>query len=94
MAAAVPVAAQLRGVELANLTWVQAEKALAGDQVVVIPLGAASKEHGPHLRLDNDFHLAEYFKRRVLAASAVVAGILREIGELLKAPLPPRRVLS
>jgi len=64
--------AQQRGVELANLTWVQAEQALAGEQVVVIPLGAASKEHGPHLRLDNDFQLAEYFKRRVLAASAVV----------------------
>jgi creatinine amidohydrolase len=38
----------------------------------VIPLGAAAKEHGPHLRLDNDHQLAEYFRRRVLAASAVV----------------------
>lgn len=66
------VATQQRGVELADLTWVAAEKALAGDTVVVIPLGAASKEHGPHLRLDNDYQLAEYFKRRVLTASAVV----------------------
>ncbi len=69
---AVPVFAQQRGVEMANLTWVEAEKALAGDPVVVIPLGAGSKEHGPHLRLDNDYQLAEYFKRRVLAASNVV----------------------
>jgi hypothetical protein len=43
----VPVEAQKTGVELANLTWVEAEKALAGDPIVVIPLGAASKEHGP-----------------------------------------------
>ena len=69
---ALPVFAQQRGVELANLTWVEAEKILAGDQVVVIPLGAGSKEHGPHLRLDNDYQLAEYFKRRVLAESNVV----------------------
>jgi creatinine amidohydrolase len=70
--AAAPVATQQTGVELSNLTWVEAEEALAGDPIVVIPLGAASKEHGPHLRLDNDYQLAEYFKRRVLAASAVV----------------------
>ena len=70
--AALPVLAQQRGVELANLTWVEAEKALGGDQVVVIPRGAGSKKHGPHLRLDNDYQLAAYFKRRVLAASNVV----------------------
>ena len=70
--AATSLFSQQRGVELANLTWVEAEQVLRGDQVVVIPLGAASKEHGPHLRLDNDYQLAEYFKRRVLDASAVV----------------------
>jgi creatinine amidohydrolase len=40
--------------------------------VVVIPLGAAAKEHGPHLRLKNDLLLAEYFKRRVAAEADVV----------------------
>lgn len=59
-------------VELANVTWVEAERLLTGDPVVVIPLGAAAKEHGPHLRLDNDFQLAEYFKRRVMADASVV----------------------
>ncbi len=40
----------------------------------MIPLGAGSKEHGPHLKLKNDFVLAEYLKRRVLAkADAVIA---------------------
>ncbi len=72
MSAVAQVVAPARGVELANLTWVEAAKVLSGDPVVVIPLGAASKEHGPHLRLDNDFQLAEYFKRRVLAARDVV----------------------
>lgn len=72
VAAVVPVIAQQKSVELANVTWVEAERLLGGDPVVLIPLGAASKEHGPHLRLDNDFQLAEYFKRRVMAANTVI----------------------
>jgi creatinine amidohydrolase len=70
--AVVPAFAQKQSVELSNLTWIEAEQALRGDPVVLVPLGAASKEHGPHLRLDNDFQLAEYFKRRVMATSDVV----------------------
>jgi creatinine amidohydrolase len=38
----------------------------------VIPLGAASKEHGPHLLLENDLLLADYLQERVLAAADVV----------------------
>jgi creatinine amidohydrolase len=54
------------------MTWLEAEKALKSDTVVVIPIGAESKEHGPHLLLKNDFILAEYLKKRVLAQSNVV----------------------
>ncbi|HEY1252744.1 MAG TPA: creatininase family protein [Thermoanaerobaculia bacterium] len=61
-----------KGVLLEDLTWVQAEKRLTPDAVVVIPLGAGSKEHGPHLRLKNDYVLAEYLKRRVLEKADVV----------------------
>jgi len=61
-----------RGIVLADLTWVEAEKVLTPDAVIVIPLGAESKEHGPHLRLDNDFKLATYFRGRILAASRVI----------------------
>jgi creatinine amidohydrolase len=61
-----------KGVLLETLTWFQAERALAADTVVVIPLGAAAKEHGPHLLLKNDLILAEYFKNRVLQAADVV----------------------
>ena len=72
--AAAPLAAQSRqpGVLLADLTWVQAESLLTRDAVVVIPLGAAAKEHGPHLRLDNDLSLAAWFTRRVQAAARVI----------------------
>lgn len=66
-------AQQLRkGIVLENLTWVEAEKVLTKETVVVIPLGAASKEHGPHLKLKNDLILAEYFKKRVLEKADIV----------------------
>ena len=61
-----------KGTLLEELTWIEAESVLLPDTVVVIPLGAASKEHGPHLRLNNDWTLAEYLKRRVLQWAQVV----------------------
>jgi creatinine amidohydrolase len=54
---------------LETLSWDEAERVLTPDTVVVIPLGAESKEHGRHLQLNNDFLMAEYFKQRVLASS-------------------------
>lgn len=67
-----PAQSAPRGIILADLTWVQAERVLTPDAVVVIPLGAEAKEHGPHLRLDNDRSLAEYFRGRILAGADVV----------------------
>jgi creatinine amidohydrolase len=64
--------ARPQGVVLADLTWQQAESLLAPDALVVIPIGAESKEHGPHLRLDNDFVMAQYLRDRVLAAAPVI----------------------
>lgn len=61
-----------QGVVLGDLTWQQAEQQLGPEAIVVIPLGAESKEHGPHLRLDNDLRLARYFTERVRATAAVV----------------------
>jgi|SRR6516162_7485468 creatinine amidohydrolase len=54
---------------LENLTWDEAERVLTPDAVVVIPLGAECKEHGRHLPLNNDFLMAEYFKRRIIAVA-------------------------
>ena len=61
-----------KGTLLENLTWVEAEKILSEKTVVVLPLGAAAKEHGPHLKLKNDWLIAEYLKQRVLAGANVV----------------------
>ena len=61
-----------RGILLEDLTWIEAEKILTQETVVVIPLGAAAKEHGPHLKLKNDWLIAEYLKKRVLEQSHVV----------------------
>jgi creatinine amidohydrolase len=61
-----------KGTRLTDITWQQAGDVLRPDAVVVIPLGAASKEHGPHLKLGNDAILADYLTRRVLDAADVV----------------------
>ncbi len=54
------------------MTWQEAGEVLRSDTVVVIPIGAAAKEHGPHLKLKNDWLLAEYFKREILTNADVV----------------------
>jgi creatinine amidohydrolase len=61
-----------KGRLLGNMSWVEAREALTPQTVVVIPLGAESKEHGPHLPLNTDFRQAEYYKQRVLASADVV----------------------
>lgn len=61
-----------RGLRIETLPWTEAERHLDSGTVVVIPLGAQAKEHGPQLPLNNDWLLAEYFAKRVLAASKVV----------------------
>jgi creatinine amidohydrolase len=61
-----------QGVLLEDLTWQEAETVLRPDTIIIIPIGAASKEHGPHLRLKNDWLLAEYLKRETLKIAGVV----------------------
>jgi len=53
-------------VNIEDLTWLEAEKVLKTYEVVLIALGARTKEHGPHLLLKNDFLMAEYLKDRVI----------------------------
>ncbi len=67
-----------RGVPLTSLTWLEAERVLDGSAIVVIPVGAALKEHGPHLKLNNDERLAAYLQSRVQSAAQVA----------IAAPLP------
>lgn len=61
-----------RGHLLESMTWLAAKDVLTPDAVVVVPIGAASKEHGPHLQLNNDRLIAEYFKERLLTEADVV----------------------
>src|SRR5512133_755941 len=63
------IAVSQRSVRIETLPWTEAERLLDTATVVMIPLGAQSKEHGPHLPLDNDFLLAEDFTTRVMAAT-------------------------
>ena len=43
-----------RSYRLQDLNWQEAEQVLTPDAVVLIPLGGASVEHGPHLKLRSD----------------------------------------
>ncbi len=52
-------------VDIEKLTWIEAEEAIKKHDVVLIALGARTKEHGPHLPLNNDFTMAEYLKDQV-----------------------------
>ncbi|HET7263775.1 MAG TPA: creatininase family protein [bacterium] len=61
-----------RGVFLEELTWTEAEPLLRADPLVVIPIGAGAKEHGPHLPLGTDRIMAEYLARRLAERVPVV----------------------
>lgn len=48
----------MQGKWLETLTWVEAEQWFQKDAVMMVPIGAASKEHGHHLPLCTDYLLA------------------------------------
>jgi creatinine amidohydrolase len=61
-----------RGRAIATLTWPEVEALLQDYRVLMIPLGACTKEHGPHLPLNNDWILAEALAARVLSGARVL----------------------
>lgn len=61
-----------KGRLLRDMTWMEARERFTPDTVIVIPLGAEAKEHGPHLPLANDWNMAEYLKDRVLRDADVI----------------------
>lgn len=61
---------------LEPLAWPEAELLLRQDPVVLLPLGAAAKEHGPHLPLNNDALIAEWLAREVAAREKVLVAPL------------------
>ena len=64
------------GVKLETLDWQTAERHFAANPVVVLPLGAAAKEHGPHLPLNNDAIIAGWLAEQ-----------LRQLRPIVVAPL-------
>jgi creatinine amidohydrolase len=60
------------GVKLESLSWVEAERWFATNPVIVMPLGAAAKEHGPHLPLNNDAIIADWLAENVRQLRPVV----------------------
>ena len=49
----------MKGVRLAEITWLEAKEWLNEDCVVVLPIGGGTKEHGPHLPCGTDFYVIE-----------------------------------
>lgn len=49
-----------RSYRLQDLTWREAEQVLTPETVVLIPLGAATVEHAPYLKLHSDQLIAEH----------------------------------
>jgi len=64
------------GVKLETLSWIEAEQRFADNPIVVIPLGAAAKEHGPHLPLNNDAIIATWLSEQIMQRLAVVVAPL------------------
>ena len=60
------------GVYLENQTWQVAESLLADNPIVVIPLGAAAKAHGPHLPLNSDAITVSWLAEEIRSRLAVV----------------------
>ena len=62
----------INAVFIENKPWTEARMLLQDTTIVVLPLGAEAKEHGPHLLLKNDWLIADYLKDRVAKDQSVV----------------------
>lgn len=62
----------MSGIYLQQQNWQGAEQWLNAEVVVVFPLGAAAKEHGPHLPLNTDAVTANWLAERVRQRLSVV----------------------
>ena len=65
-----------QGCWLEKLSWLEADSLLNAESIVVIPLGAAAKEHGPHLPLNNDALIANWLAGEIVRRLPVVVAPL------------------
>lgn len=70
----------MQGVWLEDLTWPEAKDWFDREPVVMIPIGAASKEHGHALPLCTDYLLARLVMDRVLKEMPIVAAPVVQFG--------------
>lgn len=60
------------GAFLGDLTWPEAEVRMAESPLVVLPVGAGAKEHGPHLPMNADAAVLEYLCQLAVDSLPVV----------------------
>ncbi len=65
---------------MGDLTWPEAQAWIGAGRVVVIPIGAAAKEHGHHLPLKTDYLLAQALADGVAQALPVVIAPIVSFG--------------
>jgi creatinine amidohydrolase len=54
-----------KSIFIEDKSWIEAKNLLSDSTLVLIPLGAAAKEHGPHLLLKNDWLITDYLTHRI-----------------------------
>jgi creatinine amidohydrolase len=77
------------GVWLEDLTWLEARARFDAGAVVVVPVGAASKAHGPHLPLKTDALTARALAQRLIERLPVVAAPVVGFGSIPPSPRLP-----
>jgi len=63
----------MKGSYLESLTWVKAGEIFKTDPVILLPIGAQAKQHGPHLPLNTDWLTAKYLTRQIVERLPVIA---------------------
>lgn len=68
------------GVWLEDLTWPEAKARFEAGTLIVVPVGAAAKAHGPHLPLKTDALTARALVQRLIERLPVVAAPVVDFG--------------
>ncbi len=71
---------RMPGAFLEDLTWPEADARFKAGQPVIIPIGAAALEHGPHLPLNTGYLIARELGRRIAAHMGVVVAPVVSFG--------------
>lgn len=62
----------MKGIRLSEITWEEAAAVVEKYPVAVLPVGAGTKEHGPHLPCGTDLFLANELAERVVREAPVL----------------------